>query len=59
MTEQNWEEFFALVDTIVNGNSSWEEKASAVIEKASEYNCENQFEELVGWFQNGDDDEDD
>lgn len=55
MTEKDWETFFDLVDRIVFGSGSWKEKASEVREQASQYECENNFEEFVEWFQNKDD----
>lgn len=52
MTERKWEQFFNMVNEIVDGmpGFTWEEKAALVKERAKENEAESNFWEFVTWF---------
>lgn len=50
MTTQEWDQFFELLDKIVDGEGTWEEKSGAVVEAAAERESEAKLEEFCGWF---------
>lgn len=55
MRELNWTTFFALVDKIVDlPDKSAQEKADEFRQRCRDAGCEENWNELVGWFANDD-----
>jgi hypothetical protein len=50
MTEKQWEQFFGLLDRIVNGGQPWEAKKAEVERKCDEFGTPSSLEEFLGWW---------
>lgn len=53
ISEQDWQNFFDVLDKIVSGDLPWKDKRDLVLKKAREYgsNSETNLEEIGGWFE--------
>ena len=51
MTEQDWDQFFGLVDKIVDIRGPWLNKAELIKRKANEFGAETGLNELLAWFE--------
>ena len=60
LTDREWEAFFGLLDKIVDGPGSDEEKSHEIAEKAAKYDSISNLAEFIEWITPyGDDDEED
>ena len=51
MNAKQWDTFFTLLGSIVNGEGSWKERAAAVSREASAREATANLEEFAGWFE--------
>lgn len=50
VTNKEWDQFFEIMDKIVNDGSPYQEKMEAVRAKAREQNSSTTLEEFTEWF---------
>jgi hypothetical protein len=55
MDEAQWAAFFQLMEEVVNIELSWRQKRDLVRQQAREHGSAGALEELLGWFEDSDD----